>query len=82
MNKLNNNPKNLLKQKCFQFSIDVIHFAKSLDFNTINQILLKQLIRSATSIGANIVEAFGSGTKRGFFNFFSLRTRDSNQSQV
>jgi len=80
MEKSNNNPKNLLKQKCFQFSIDIIHFAKLLNFDTINQILLRQLIRSATSVGANIVEAFGSGTKKGFLNFFSIAYKSAKET--
>ncbi|MEK7062003.1 MAG: four helix bundle protein [Patescibacteria group bacterium] len=80
MNKSNNNPKNLLKNKCFKFSIDIMHFAKSFKFDSINHILLNQLVRSATSVGANIVEAFGSGTKKGFLNYFSIAYKSAKET--
>ncbi|PIX30665.1 hypothetical protein COZ62_01445 [Candidatus Berkelbacteria bacterium CG_4_8_14_3_um_filter_39_27] len=60
--------------------MDIIHFAKLLNFDTINQILLRQLIGSATSVSANIVEAFGSGKKKGFLNFFSVAHKSAKET--
>ncbi len=43
-------------------------------------IIGKQLLRSATSIGANIVEAKGSSSKKDFTNFFSHALKSANES--
>ena len=47
-----------LKERAYQFAVDLLKFIDTLESkNTTNQIIAKQLIRSATSIGANIIEA-------------------------
>ena len=46
----------------------------------IDNIIAKQLIRSSTSIGANIMEAFGSSTKKGFSNFFSIAYKSAKET--
>jgi len=45
------------------------------------QIIVKQLLRSATSIGANIIEAQAGSTKRDFTNFFSYALKSANESK-
>jgi len=45
------------------------------------QIIVKQLLRSATSIGANIIEAQAGSTKRDFTNFFNYALKSANESK-
>jgi len=49
------------------------------DFAT--QVICKHLIRSATSIGANIVEAQASPTRKDFSNFLSHALKSANESR-
>jgi four helix bundle protein len=48
--------ENLIKIKSFEFSLSVIQLFQSLQ-NEKEYIISKQLLRSATSIGANISES-------------------------
>ena len=43
--------------------------------------LRDQLLRSATSIGANIIEAKGSGSKREFTRFYQIALKSSNETE-
>ncbi|PJE67573.1 four helix bundle protein [Candidatus Shapirobacteria bacterium CG10_big_fil_rev_8_21_14_0_10_40_9] len=63
--------KNKIKdfnERTFEFSIRVIKLFQTLSKTEINLILGKQLLRSATSIGANYREANESRTKKDFIH--------------
>ncbi len=72
--------KQQFKKRCFQFSISVIRLAEKLRTKQINWIILDQLIRSATSIGANIVEGGNSSTRREFINYFQIALKSSSET--
>ena len=55
-----------LKHRAYQYSIKIIEFLDTLPKDVSTGIITKQLLRSATSIGANIVEAQGASSKRDF----------------
>lgn len=55
--------KNDLKYRCYYYSIEVIKFLSSLVKNDVNKVIVNQPLRSATSIGANIVEAKASSSR-------------------
>ena len=46
-----------IRTKCLDFSIDIVKLYKKLCENKKEYVLSKQLLRSGTSIGANLVEA-------------------------
>jgi four helix bundle protein len=69
-----------LKHRAYRYSISVIEFIDTLSKDTSTEIIAKQLLRSATSVGANIVEAKGSSSKRDFTNFFSYALKSANES--
>ena len=72
--------KNDLKHRSYQYSIAIIEFLDTLPKDTSSQVIAKQLLRSATSIGANIVEAKGASSKRDFTNFFGYSLKSANES--
>jgi four helix bundle protein len=57
-----------LEERVANFGEVIIGFAKSLQPNIINKPLISQLIKSATSIGANYMEANQASSKRDFRN--------------
>lgn len=62
-------PKNYdLEERTAKFGEDIIEFCKSIKQNAINKPIITQLIRSATSIGANYMEANAASSKRDFRN--------------
>lgn len=74
-------PKTLLQEKSYSFSIRIICFLETLQKDFLSQIITKQLLRSATSIGANIIEAKGSGSRKDFANFFTYALKSANESE-
>jgi four helix bundle protein len=72
--------KNDLKRRAYQYSIAIIEFLDTLPKDTSSQVIGQQLLRSATSIGANVVEAKGASSRKDFANFFSYSLKSANES--
>ena len=72
--------KTKLKDRTYQYSIKMIEFLDNLPKDTSTQIISKQLLRSATSIGANIIEAQASSSKKDFTKFFNYSLKSANES--
>lgn len=70
-----------LKYRAFFFSLEVIKFLETLKYRQAIKIIGNQLIRSVTSIGANIVEAKGSASKREFLKFFQIALKSSYETK-
>ena len=56
--------ENIIQQKSYAFAIKIIELYKYLIETKKEFILSKQLLRSGTSIGANIEEALGGQSKK------------------
>lgn len=69
--------KQQFKRRCFDFSLSVLRLAELLGNKKANKILLDQLVRAATSIGANVVEGGNSTSKREFINYFQIALKSS-----
>ncbi len=80
MQKQNTKSKIELKHRAYKYSINLIEFLDTLSKDMSSQVIAKQLLRSATSIGANIIEAKASSSKRDFTNFFSHALKSANES--
>jgi len=80
----NNNEKVKIdiKKRTYIFALEIIKLIDSLnkkDFSI--EIISKQLIRSATSIGANIIEAQAGSTKRDFVNYIQHSLKSANETK-
>lgn len=56
-----------LRGKCLGFAVDIVNLYKHLCVNKKEFVLSKQLLRSGTSIGANLVEAQNGISQRDFW---------------
>jgi four helix bundle protein len=70
-----------LKRKCFDFSEKIVKFVNSKEKKGINYSLYDQLLRSSTSIGANVVEAISASSKRDFINYYQIALKSSNETK-
>lgn len=70
-----------LEERTTKFGEDIINFVKKLKENTMNKPLITQLIRSATSIGANYMEANQASSKRDFRNKIYICRKESNETK-
>lgn len=69
-----------LRERTFQFSLDLIKFIKDTDKKVFYS-LIDQLLRSGTSIGANLIEAKASSSKRDFIKFYQIALKSANETQ-
>lgn len=76
----NLNLKSDLRYRSYQFSLSVIGFVSSLPNKRIYWIITDQLLRSATSIGANIIEAKASSSRRDFIKFYQISLKSANET--
>lgn len=77
----NKSPKPEVKYRAFYLSINVIRFLEKLSYKISLKIISDQLIRCLTSVGANIVEAKASSSKREFANYFQISLKSANESK-
>lgn len=70
-----------LKKRVYIYALEVIKFLEGLSKDYISQTISRQLLRSATSIGANIIEAQASSSKKDFANFYSHSLKSANESK-
>ncbi|PIU61001.1 MAG: four helix bundle protein [Armatimonadetes bacterium CG07_land_8_20_14_0_80_40_9] len=73
--------KNEFRERTYRFALDVIEFIDTLPKDQTCRIIGGQLLRSATSIGANIVEAQAASSKRDYTNFFSYALKSANETK-
>jgi len=75
------NLKTNLKHRTYHFSLAVIRFVSELPKKQIFWIIADQLLRAATSIGANIIEAKAASSKRDFIRFFEIALKSANETK-
>ncbi|MFH1713157.1 MAG: four helix bundle protein [Candidatus Jacksonbacteria bacterium] len=69
-----------LIERTAKFGEEIIIFIKKLPKNPINIPLMSQVIRSATSIGANYMEADGAESKRDFKHKIAVCKKESKET--
>jgi len=71
---------NAIRDKSYSFSLKIIKTYKDLTQEKREFILSKQLIRSGTSIGANIEEAIGAQSKNDFVAKLSISYKEARET--
>src|ERR1035437_5525603 len=66
-----------IQERSFEFAVRVLRMTKYLSRNSINNTLINQIVRSATSIGANIEEAQGAHTKSDFTHCMNIAKKEA-----
>ena len=72
--------KNIIVEKSFNFSLTVIAFYKKL-IEVHEYVLPKQVLRSATSIGANVEEALAGQSRRDFIAKMSMASKEARETK-
>ena len=71
--------KDEFKQRTYKFALDVIGFMEQLPMEQTSKIISDQLLRSATSIGANVIEAQAASSRKDYINFFNYALKSANE---
>lgn len=68
-------------KRAYKFALDIIKSIDKLPRDASAQIISKQLLRAATSVGANMVEAQASPSRKDFANFFNHSLKSANETR-
>ena len=69
-----------IRSRTFEFSVQVIELYKFLQFEKKEYVLGKQLLRSGTSIGANVEEATAAQSKKDFIVKMSIALKEARET--
>ncbi len=75
------NSKTEFKTRVYFYTLDSLKFLSTVPENRINRVILNQLFRSLTSIGANIIEAKASNSKKDFARYFDIALKSANETK-
>jgi four helix bundle protein len=71
---------NIIQQKSFAFAIRIVNLYKFLTTEKKEFVLSKQLLRSGTSVGANIEESIGGQSDKDFLSKISIAYKEARES--
>jgi four helix bundle protein len=69
-----------LDARTFKFALRIIQLVNALPRTTATDVLGRQVLRSGTSVGANVEEAFGASSKREFTRMMSIAQREAKET--
>ncbi len=76
---MRNDKENIIVEKSFQFALEVVLYCELLEENR-KYVLSKQLLRSGTSIGANVREAQNAESKADFIHKIKLAAKEADET--
>jgi four helix bundle protein len=73
--------ENIIRDKSYKFALHVVKLYRCLTENKKEYILSKQVLRSGTSIGANIEEAVGGHSGKDFFAKLTIAYKEARETR-
>lgn len=73
--------KEAFAERLMVLSVDILHFADGLKKNRTFWPVADQVVRSATSVGANVHEAKGASSKRDYIHYFQIATKSAHETK-
>ncbi|MBU0545950.1 four helix bundle protein [Patescibacteria group bacterium] len=70
-----------LEERTACFGESIIKFCRTLKMDKISELVIKQIVRSATSIGANYMEANGASSKKDFRNKIFICKKEAQETK-
>ncbi len=74
--------KTEFNKRIYRYALDVVKFIEKLQKDVSSQTLGKQLVRSGTSVSANIIEAQAASSKKDYINFYTHALKSANESKL
>ena len=71
----------IIADKSFDFAIDIVDLYKKLSTNNKNYVLLNQILRSGTSIGANVKEGLRGQSKKDFLAKMYIALKEADETE-
>lgn len=80
--KARNDFKNEFNKRIYKYALDIVKFVGKVSKDMATQVLAKQLVRSGTSISANIIEAQSASSRKDYINFYTHALKSANESKL
>ena len=77
---MNDISDNVIEKKSYAFAINVVNAYKKLESRS-EYVLSKQLLRSGTSIGANVMEGLRAQSRKDFISKMNIALKEANESE-
>ncbi|MFO0703104.1 MAG: four helix bundle protein [Patescibacteria group bacterium] len=75
------NFKENFKKRQYTFVLEFINVVGTIHKDTVTEVLIKQSVRSVTSILANYIEGQAASSKRDFLKYFEISLKSANESK-
>lgn len=72
--------ENIIQVKSFAFAIEVVKLSKELQKNS-DFVISNQLLRSGTSIGANVEEALAGQSRKDFISKMAIASKEARETR-
>jgi four helix bundle protein len=72
--------KKKFDERLYSYSINLIRFLDTLPKDVVSVTMVRQLVRSGTSVAANVKEARGASSKKDYINFYTHALKSANES--
>ena len=72
--------QSIIGKKSFDFALKIVDFYKKM-YGQKEYVLSKQLLRSGTSIGSNVVEASAAQSRKDFISKMSVASKEARESK-
>lgn len=72
---------NIIQEKSYAFALGILKLVKGLKSSGSERLILNQLVRSGTSIGANVEEAIGAQSDRDFLHKISISYKEARETK-
>jgi len=73
--------KKMLKLRAFNLARDIMKLVDKFPHKMSTKVIIGQLLRAATSIGANIIEAQAASSRKDFVNFLNHALKSGNETK-
>ncbi|MDB5253197.1 MAG: hypothetical protein JWP27_2366 [Flaviaesturariibacter sp.] len=71
-----------IRHRAYLFSKSLVQFIKEASYERIFHPLFDQLLRSGTSIGANLVEGKAGSSRKDWKNYFAIALKSANETNI
>lgn len=79
---MNAEKKNEFYVRIYKYGLAIVKLVERLPKDSTSAILGKQLLRSGTSVSANIIEAKAASSKKDYINFYHYALKSANESKL
>jgi four helix bundle protein len=78
---IDNFMENIIEEKSFRFAVRIVNLNKYLRFEKTETVLSKQLLRSGTSVGANVAEAQQAQSRADFVSKLGIALKEATETK-